>query len=112
MKTTLESSMAKLYASEVAVRCANEGVQIHVYAVQLLGEKKRDEAFEVFKKNAQAHPDLWFVHSGMARVYSAQGDFDNAVKEMKVAYAKAPDQNKPFIETFIKRLEAKDDITR
>ena len=29
MKSTLESSMAKLYASEVAVRCANEGVQIH-----------------------------------------------------------------------------------
>jgi hypothetical protein len=29
ISTTLESSMAKLYASEVAVRCANEGVQIH-----------------------------------------------------------------------------------
>ncbi len=29
MKTTQESSMAKLYASEVAVRCANECVQIH-----------------------------------------------------------------------------------
>ena len=29
LKTTLESSMAKLYTSEVAVRCANEGVQIH-----------------------------------------------------------------------------------
>jgi alkylation response protein AidB-like acyl-CoA dehydrogenase len=29
MKTTLESSMAKLYASEAAVKCANEGVQIH-----------------------------------------------------------------------------------
>ncbi len=29
MKTTLESSMAKLYAGEVAVKCANEGVQIH-----------------------------------------------------------------------------------
>jgi hypothetical protein len=29
IKTTQESSMAKLYASEVAVRCANEGVQIH-----------------------------------------------------------------------------------
>jgi alkylation response protein AidB-like acyl-CoA dehydrogenase len=29
MNTTLESSMAKLYASEVAVKCANEGVQIH-----------------------------------------------------------------------------------
>src|SRR5512140_1864820 len=29
MKTTQESSMAKLFTSEVAVRCANEGVQIH-----------------------------------------------------------------------------------
>ena len=29
MKTTLESSMAKLYTSEVAVRVANEAVQIH-----------------------------------------------------------------------------------
>ena len=28
-KTTLESSMAKLYASETAVRCAGESVQIH-----------------------------------------------------------------------------------
>ena len=29
LKTTMESSMAKLFASEVAVKCANEGVQIH-----------------------------------------------------------------------------------
>jgi alkylation response protein AidB-like acyl-CoA dehydrogenase len=29
MKTTQESSMAKLFASEVAVKCANESVQIH-----------------------------------------------------------------------------------
>jgi alkylation response protein AidB-like acyl-CoA dehydrogenase len=28
-KTTLESSMAKLFAGEVAVKCANESVQIH-----------------------------------------------------------------------------------
>ena len=29
LKTPLESSMAKLFASEIAVKCANEGVQIH-----------------------------------------------------------------------------------
>jgi alkylation response protein AidB-like acyl-CoA dehydrogenase len=29
LKTTMESSMAKLYAGEVAVKCANECVQIH-----------------------------------------------------------------------------------
>ena len=66
----------------------------------------------IWRKNAKDHPDLWFTHSGMARVYSAQGDFTNAVKEMKLAEAGAPEQNKPVIESFVKRLEAKDDINK
>jgi len=86
--------------------------QRHGYGLQLLGEKKRDEAFAVFRANAKAHPEMWFTHSGMARVYSAQGDFNSAVSEMKTAYASAPDANKSIIQTYIKRLEAKDDITR
>jgi hypothetical protein len=87
-------------------------VQLHQYAFQLKGQKKDQEAFAVWRKNAKDHPDLWFTHSGMARVYSSQGDFANAVKEMKIAETGAPDQNKPFIEAFIKRLEAKDDINK
>jgi tetratricopeptide (TPR) repeat protein len=86
--------------------------QLHQYAFQLKGQKKEDEAYAVWRKNAKDHPDLWFTHSGMARVYSAQGDFDNALKEMKIAEASAPEQNKVFIEAFIKRLEAKDDINK
>jgi tetratricopeptide (TPR) repeat protein len=86
--------------------------QLHQYAFQLKGEKKDDEAYAVWRKNAKDHPDLWFTHSGMARVYSAQGDFTNAVKEMKLAEAGAPEQNKPVIESFVKRLEAKDDINK
>ena len=87
-------------------------IQLHQYAFQLKGQKKDSEAYAVWKKNWQQHPDLWFVHSGMARVYSSQGDFDSAVKEMKLAEASAPEQNKVFIEAFIKRLEAKDDINK
>jgi tetratricopeptide (TPR) repeat protein len=86
--------------------------QLHQYAFQLKGEKKDEEAYAVWSKNAKNHPDLWFTHSGMARVYSAKGDFDNALKEMKIAEAGAPEQNKVFIEAFIKRLEAKDDINK
>ncbi|MGC2195802.1 MAG: DUF2911 domain-containing protein [Terriglobales bacterium] len=86
--------------------------QLHQYAFQLKGQKKDDEAYAVWRKNAKDHPDLWFTHSGMARVYSSQGDFDNALKEMKIAEAGAPEQNKVFIEAFIKRLEAKDDINK
>ena len=86
--------------------------QLHQYAFQLKGQKKDDEAYAVWRKNAKDHPDMWFTHSGMARVYSAQGDFDNALKEMKIAEANAPEQNKVFIEAFIKRLQAKDDINK
>jgi tetratricopeptide (TPR) repeat protein len=86
--------------------------QLHQYAFQLKGEKKDDEAFAVWRKNAQAHPDLWFTHSGMARVYSSQGDFNSAIKEMKIAEAGAPEGTKPVIEAYIKRLEAKDDINK
>jgi hypothetical protein len=98
-------------AHDKALAIATPG-QLHQYAFQLKGEKKDDEAYAVWRKNAKDHPDLWFTHSGMARVYSAQGDFSNALKEMKIAEAGAPDQNKVFIEAAIKRLEAKDDINK
>src|SRR5256712_4103504 len=43
MKTTLEPSMAKLYASEVAVRCANQGVPIHRGGWVLQGKPPRKD---------------------------------------------------------------------
>ena len=98
-------------AHDKAVEIATP-IQLHQYAFQLKGQKKDTEAYAVWKKNFQQHPDMWFTHSGMARVYSAQGDFDNAVKEMKLAEASAPEQNKVFIQAAIKRLEAKDDINK
>jgi tetratricopeptide (TPR) repeat protein len=98
-------------AHDKAVEIATP-IQLHQYAFALKGQKKDAEAYAVWKKNLQQHPDMWFTHSGMARVYSAQGDFDNAVKEMKLAEASAPEQNKVFIQAAIKRLEAKDDINK
>jgi tetratricopeptide (TPR) repeat protein len=87
-------------------------LQLHIYARQLQGQKKEDEAFAIFQSNYKKYPDQWFVHSGMGRIYSAHGDFDNAAKEMKVALGKAPDQVKPQLEGLIKRLENKEDINK
>jgi hypothetical protein len=101
---------AKTYLDKALAKASPQ--QLHQYAFQLKGQKRDDEAYAVWRKNAKDHPDLWFTHSGMARVYSSQGDFASAVKEMKVAEAGAPEQNKVFIEGFIKRLEAKDDINK
>ena len=87
-------------------------LQLHIYARTLQGQKKEDEAFAIFQSNFKKYPDQWFVHSGMARVYTAKGDFDNAAKEMKVALGKAPDQVKPQVEALVKRLENKEDINK
>jgi len=87
-------------------------LQLYFYARQLQGEKKQDEALVVFRANAKKFPDYWTSHVGMARVYSAQGDFDSAVKEMKAALPSAPDSNKANLESYLKRLQAKDDINR
>lgn len=85
-------------------------LQLHFYARGLQGEKRNDEAFAIFRANAQKHPDLWFVHSGMARMYCAQGKYDDAAKEMKVALASAPDNQKVYVEGLVKKLESRQDI--
>jgi hypothetical protein len=87
-------------------------LQLYVYGRQLQGEKKQDEALAVYQSTAKKFPDYWTTHLGMARVYSAKGDFDNAVKEVKLSFKDAPDANKNALEAYSKRLEAKDDINK
>jgi hypothetical protein len=85
---------SKTYLDKALAKASPQ--QLHQYAFQLKGQKRDDDAYAVWRKNAKEH-GLWFTHSGMARVYSSQGDFANAVKEMKVAEAGAPEQNSRFI---------------
>ena len=85
-------------------------LQLHYYARGLMGEKRNDEAFAIFRENATKHPDIWFTHTGLARMYSSQGKFDEATKEMKLALAAAPDNQKTYVDGLVKKLEAKQDI--
>ena len=85
-------------------------LQIHTFARQLQAEKRNEEAFAIFLDNAKKHPDQWFVHAGLARVYSAQGKFDNAAKEMKLAKAAAPVNQKVYLAGLVSKLETKQDI--
>ena len=87
-------------------------LQIHLFARGLQGEKRNEEAFVIFRENAKKHPDQWFVHSGLARMYCSQGKFDDAAKEMKLALAGAPDNQKSYVDGLVKRLEAKQDINQ
>jgi tetratricopeptide (TPR) repeat protein len=85
-------------------------LQLYVYGRQLQGDKKQDEALAMFRSNAKKFPDDWTSHLGMARVYSAQKDFDNAIKELNLALKTAPEPNKPSLENYVQRLKTKDDI--
>ena len=85
-------------------------LQIHIYARGLQGEKRNDEAFVIFRDNAKKHPEMWFVHSGMARMYCSEHKFDDAAKEMKLALAGAPDNQKVYVAGLVKKLEAQQDI--
>jgi hypothetical protein len=87
-------------------------LQLYFYARQLQADKKQEQALVVYRSTAKKFPDYWTTHLGMARVYSAQGDFDNAVKEVKMSLTGAPDSNKPNLENYVKRLQAKEDINR
>ncbi|HLX86449.1 MAG TPA: DUF2911 domain-containing protein [Terriglobales bacterium] len=86
--------------------------QLHQFARQLMGEKRNEEAYAVWRENAKKHPDQWFVHAGLARMYSAQSKFDDAAKEMKLALAGAPDNQKSYVDGLVKQLESKQDINR
>jgi len=87
-------------------------VQLHSYGRQLQQEGKQEQAFEVFRTNIKKNPSHWTAHNEAARIACAKGDFDGAVKEMKLASAAAPDQIKNALDGFTKRLEAKEDINK
>ncbi|HEV3208051.1 MAG TPA: DUF2911 domain-containing protein [Terriglobales bacterium] len=98
-------------ARNKALAMAN-AVQMHTYARQLQNDGKQAEAFAIFKDNAKKNPDQWVVHVGLSRMYSAQGDFASAAKEMTTAIAGAPDGQKQPLQAMAKRLEAKEDINK
>ena len=87
-------------------------VQLHGYGRQLQIQGQQEQAFEIFRVNIKKNPNHWTAHNEAARIACAKGDFDTAVKEMKLASAAAPDQLKAPLDGFTKRLEAKEDINK
>ncbi len=75
------------------------------YGRQLIAADKDEKAMEIFKKANKKWPDHWLAPHGLARGYSALGDYTKALKYEKTAYGKAPDGSKQFLEGYLKSLE-------
>lgn len=85
--------------------------QRHQYGRQLIGFGLKDKAMEVFKENAKLNKDTWPVHYGLARGYSAKGDYKTALKHLKKALENAPNPaSKGRVQANIDKLEKGEDI--
>jgi tetratricopeptide (TPR) repeat protein len=86
---------------------------LHQYGRQLLNQGKKAEALAVWEANAKRHPNTWPVHVGLARGYSANGRYAEALKHAKLALAQAPDEtNKKSLAAGIVKLEAGKDMNQ
>ncbi len=86
-------------------------LQVHALGRQLIALDQADLALKVFKLNVEKHGDVWPVNVGLARGYSAVGQYDKAMEYAKIALARAPDKlNKDGLTAAIEQLKQKQDI--
>jgi tetratricopeptide (TPR) repeat protein len=85
--------------------------EIHQYGRRLLAQGKPKDAMAVFQRNAKRFGDAWPVHVGLARGYSANGDYTAALKHAEIALKQAPDPvNKKGLEEAVARLKLGKDM--
>ena len=86
-------------------------LEAHQYGRQLLAQGNKDKALDVFKMNAKKNKDTWPVHYGLARGYSAKGEYKTALKHLKKALANAPNAaSKGRVQANIDKLKKGEDI--
>jgi len=89
---------------KIAMEKANK-FELHQYGRKLISQKKNKEALEIFQLNAKKHPKDFTTYAGLARGYSANGDYKTALVNAKLALPLAPnDLNKTSVQTFIEKL--------
>ena len=101
---------AKTYQAK-ALQKAN-AAQMYTYARQLQRAHKQDDAFAIYRDLAKKYPSDWITYAGEARLAVGSGNYDEALKQMKLCLANAPDNQKQGVQTLIKRLEDKQDINK
>ncbi len=88
-----------------SLRIANE-TEMNAYGYQLLGQKKTDEAIEVFKKNVRDHPGSWNVYDSLGEAYSIKGDKKQATELYRKARSMAPESQWKRIDDALAKLKA------
>jgi len=84
---------------------------LYFYARGLTRAKRGPEALEIFKLNYDKHPNEFITNAGMARGYSATGDYKKALSYALKAQAQATAGfNKTTMDKMVKDLQAGKDV--
>lgn len=87
---------------------------LHGYGRSLIAADKKDKALEIFQYNVKTNKGAWPTNYGLARGYSAVGNYKQALKYLQLAKgnipANAAAQNGPVIDANIEKLKKGEDI--
>ncbi len=84
--------------------------QVFQLGTGLIGQGQKDKALLILKDNVKNNNGAWPSNFGLARAYSATGDYKNAIKSLNTAMTKAPERFKPRLTGALKKLEKGEDI--
>ncbi|WP_421877582.1 DUF2911 domain-containing protein [Marinoscillum sp.] len=87
--------------------------QVHAYGRQLIAAGQSKKALEVFQINHKNNDGAWPTNYGLARGYSAVGDYKKAIKYLEIALTKVPandTMNPPIIRANLDKLKKGEDI--
>jgi tetratricopeptide (TPR) repeat protein len=101
---------ANTFAAQALTKA--DAPQSYQYARQLQRDNKQDAAFAIYRTIAKKYPTNLFAYAGLARIAVGDGNYDEAVKDMKLAKDAAPENAKSQIQGLINRLEAKENINK
>jgi len=110
LKSQAEAANGKIEESrktaEIALADPTAGAnEYYTYGRQLISSDRDDEALEILTRLSKKWPDHWLAPHGLARAYSAKGEYKKALKYEKIAITKCPERSKRFLEGFIAKLE-------
>jgi tetratricopeptide (TPR) repeat protein len=86
---------------------------IYQYARPMIRDGKPKEALAIFQNASKRMPNKWPLDLGIARSYSAMGDYKSALKYAKQSLLVAPDgPNKDNVQRMIAKLEKGEDMNK
>jgi len=92
-----------------AVKLGNTS-QVYRLGVGLINSNQKDKALTIHKNNVKKSKGAWPSNYGLARAYSATGDYENAIKAINTSMSNAPERFKARLTGNLEKLKKGEDI--